>query len=263
MAENYRSKQFRDVARYAHQRPDGTILYFESDGKTAHAGELPANAGYDPAALEAQGFVFLNKDAYARTQRSLDPIARAEDADADQLAAAFDASMGQQPNGGDMNGQGGDADILQDLLDQKMAEQGRRPQANAQQGGDVDSEVLALFQQYMDEGRLPELFQPFQQEQNVLSQQMELAEGLRQSGPQRSTPTGALFGGLAKAAGNIGAAALQQKGLAGQTALGKRQQMDASGRTRAILRAAMKRLGIDPDTGLRDDAELTQLFSGR
>lgn len=235
MAERSRS-MFPDVARYAHRASDGTIHYFESDGKKSSEGTLPP--GTDPAELESQGFVFLNGDAYERTRSSLDPITRAENADADELAAAFDASMGQQASGEPMNGQ------------------------NAA----INPDVLALFQQYMQEGRLPELFQPFQQEQSVLNQEMQLAEGLRQNGPQRSTPTGALLGGLSRAVGNIGAAAMQQKGLEGQTALGKRMQGDASGRTGAILRAAMKRRGMNPDTGLMDtavdDATLSRIFSG-
>jgi hypothetical protein len=159
--------------------------------------------------------------------------------DVDALAKAFDASMGTTPT--------------------------------SKPGAPMDEmltpEMTELLQQYAQEGRLGELFQPFQQEQSVLDQQMQLGQGMReQRGPQRSTPTGALFGGLSSAIGNIGGAMLQKKGLEGQAALGKRMQGDASGRVGAILKAAMQRKGINPDTGLMtpavDDATLAGIFSG-
>jgi hypothetical protein len=236
MADGFRSKMFRDVARYAHKANDGTIRYFESDGVQSSEGDLPP--GTDPEELAAQGFTFLDGDAYERTRASLDPIQRAENADADALSDAFDASMGTTPT--------------------------------SKPGAPMDEmltpEMMQILQQYAQEGRLDELFQPFQQEQGVLDQQMQLAQGMRERGPQRSSPTGALLGGLSNAVGNIGGAMLQKKGLEGQTALGQRMQGDASGRVGAILKAAMQRKGINPDTGLMtpavDDATLAGLFSG-
>lgn len=92
-SQNYRSMP--DVARYAHQAPDGTIHYFESDGERSQEGTLPANMGYSPSDLKAQGYTFLTEEEYAQKQRSLDPIARAEDADVDELARSMDAAMGR------------------------------------------------------------------------------------------------------------------------------------------------------------------------
>jgi hypothetical protein len=234
------SRPAPDVARYAHRAIDGTIPYFESDGTTAREGRLPVGA--DPKELEKRGYVFLDRDAFVRTRTSLNPTARAQEEDADALSLIWDEHMAApQPTP-----QG-----AQDVND---------PQAT------LDPDTMAVLQQYMQEGRLQELFQPYQQEQSVLDQQMQLAQGMRQPGSQRATPMGALFGGLANAAGNIGGAVLQQKGLEGQTALGKRQQMESSGRVGAILRALQQRQGIDPSTGLRetavDDAALADIFAG-
>lgn len=236
MAERFRSMP--DVARYASLRPDGSVVYFESDGKTSNEGELPP--GQDPDALKAQGFTFLTQDAYERTRRSLDPLIRAEEADADLLSEAFDASMGNEMN--------------------------TTPNTQSAPGASLSPDMMNLLQQYMSEGRLDELFQPYQQEQNVLDQQMQLAQGMRQRGPQRSTPTGALFGGLSNAVGNTGGSVLQQKALEGQAALGKRQQEEAAGRVAAILRAMQQRRGTNPESGLMtpavDDATLAALFAG-
>lgn len=238
-----------DVARYAHRAIDGTIPYFESDGTTAREGRMPA--GGDPKELERRGYVFLDRDTFLQARSSLDPIARAKGRDADDLASVWDERMGApqaMPQG---------AQTMNDPQAMNM---------NGQQGGTLDPDTMAILQQYMQEGRLGELFQPYQQEQDVLSQQMHLAQGMRQRGPQRSTPTGALFSGISNALGNFGGAMLQQKGLEGQAALGKRQQTEASGRVGAILREFQRRKGVDPSTGLRetavDDATLANLFSG-
>lgn len=227
--------------RYAHVAPDGTIPYFEaSDGRQV-GGRLPA--GSNPKALVDRGYTFLDREAFLQAQAATNPEYRADQAEVDDLAEAFDVSMGAAPDtqtGEAMNGQGGDM---------------------------LSPEMMEILQQYANEGRLGELFQPFQQEQSVLNQEMEIAQSLGQRrAPQRSSPTGALFSGLANAAGGIGGAMLQKKGLEGQAALGQRMQGDASGRVGAILRAAMQRKGMDPNTGLMtpavDDATLASLFSG-
>lgn len=101
-------------------------------------------------------------------------------------------------------------------------------------------DFLNLLQELSPE-ELSALFEPYQQEQSVLDQQMALAGQLRQRGPERSTPTGALLGGLANALGNAGGAYLQGKGLEGQAALGKRMQADASGRMQALMEALNRR----------------------
>lgn len=62
----------------------------------------------------------------------------------------------------------------------------------------------------------------YQQEQSALEQEMALAQQLRQCGPQRSSPLGALLGGLSNAVGNVGGAYLQKQGVEGQRALAGR-----------------------------------------
>lgn len=98
-----------------------------------------------------------------------------------------------------------------------------------------EDDFMALLQRYEAEGRLDELFQPFGQEQNVLDQEMALAEQLRRPGPQRSSPWGAALGGLSNALGNVGGAVLQKRNLDAQQALGGRMQGDAAGRMQALL----------------------------
>jgi hypothetical protein len=83
------------VARYAHKAIDGTFPFFESDGVMHQEGRFPEGSAQRD--LEAKGYTFLDRDAFLRTRRSLDPIARAEDRDADTLAQAWDASMPQRP----------------------------------------------------------------------------------------------------------------------------------------------------------------------
>jgi hypothetical protein len=223
-----RPRNTPDVARYAHQRPDGSILYIESNGKVASDGTLPP--GTEPGELEAQGFVFLDEDAYARTQRSLDPIARAEDADADALSVAFDASMSERSN------------------------DSRTPTRGEQMDGmeEITPEMLEMLQAMMDDGSLAEFFTPYQQQQGVLDQQMAIAGQARQPGGERSTPTGALLGGLSNAIGNIAGAHMQQKALEGQTNLGKRMQGEAASRVGRGLKAMKGRrrgtvADVDPD----------------
>jgi hypothetical protein len=222
MAERYRN--IPDVARYAYREPDGTIHFFESDGVNGKQGMLPANQGYEPADLEAQGFTFLDAEAYRRTQRSLDSRARAEDLGADELAVAFDARFGAgvPTGGGATNGD----------------------QMNGQQGMDLDPATMAILQKYMDEGRLEELFQPFEQEQGVLDQQMAMGQQLRQPGAMRGTPVGSALSSLSNAIGGLGGAYQQNKALEGQRALGERMQGDASGRTAALMELLRQRQSL-------------------
>lgn len=238
MADRY--SNLSDVARYAYQDPDGTIFYIESDGTRAKRGMLPPNQGNDPAALKAQGFTFLDRNAYMRTQQSLDPSARAEAFDADTLAQAWDASMGKSdsapvPQEQDMNGQ-------------------------------LDPETMEILEKYMAEGRLDDLFQPFEQEQGVLDQQMAMGRQMQQPTSQRGTPIGSALSSVANAMGRVGGAHQQAKALEGQTALGKRMQGDASGRTAALMEMIRKRKGIDPKTGLMGtavgDDELAAIMGG-
>lgn len=83
-------------AKYAHRAIDGTTLYVDSSGADSTEGRLPAGA--DPAELERAGYTFLDRDAFLRTRESLDPIARADAREADELAAAWDASMTPAPS---------------------------------------------------------------------------------------------------------------------------------------------------------------------
>jgi hypothetical protein len=245
MADNYRSRMFRDVARYATQQPDGRILYFESDGVQSSEGELPP--GSDAKELEAQGFVLLDTDAYERTRQSLDPIARAENAEADELAIAFDASMGPKPGGDDMYNE--NEDTLNNLLTMRAGAAPWGSQMNGQGGGmnGMDPEMMAVLEQYMNEGRLEDLFTPFQQQQQLIAQ--------AQQAPRPASPTGAVLGGLSRAIGT-----------GGQAALNKKMQGDASGRLQALMEMRQKQMGINPETGLMatavDDATLASLFGG-
>lgn len=96
-------------------------------------------------------------------------------------------------------------------------------------GMPMDEDFLALLEELPPE-QLASMFFPYQQEQGGLDQQMALAQQLRQRGPGRSSPTGALLGGLSNAVGNVGGAVLQKKGLGEQRALGGRMQQDATDR---------------------------------
>lgn len=106
----------------------------------------------------------------------------------------------------------------------------------------TSQDFLALLQEMSPE-ELAALFQPFQQEQNVLNQQMELAQQARQPGREHSSPMGALLGGMSNAVGNVGGAAMQAKGLGEQRALGGRMQQDATGRLEALLRRLKQQQG--------------------
>jgi hypothetical protein len=239
--------------RFAHMAPDGTIPYFEaSDGRQV-GGRLPA--GSNPQALVDRGYTFVDRDAFTQAQARTTPEYRAGQADVDDLAEAFDMSMGS------------DRDTTQDLLDRKMAEQGMQANGQGQQqGAEMDPQIMAILQQYMQEGRLQELFQPFQQEQAVLDQQMAMGQQMQQPGQRRATPLGALLGGASDAIGKISGANMQQKALDGQTALSKRMQGDASGRTTALLEMLQRAQGINPRTGLKGvavgDEELAMIAGG-
>lgn len=239
--------------RYAYKAPDGTIPYFSASDGEQWSGRL--SAGANPKMLLDNGFTFVDRDTFIATQQATNPRYRAEQMDVDELARAFDASEGVLSAA-----EGTDGEALRTPPNgQQDASQG------ADMNGQMDPQMMEILQQYAQEGRLDELFQPYQQEQSVLDQQMQIAQGMRERGPQRGTPTGALFGGLSNALGNIGGAMLQKKALEGQTALGKRQQAEASGRVSAILREMQRRKGIDPSTGMMapavDDATLASMFS--
>lgn len=232
-----------DVARYAHQLPDGTILYFESDGKQGQEGELPPNSGHAPSDLERQGFTFLDFNEYDSVRRAMDPIQRAENADADDLAEAFDASMeGGEAESEDMD----DDDKLSTLLNMRAGGTTKGDLMNGQNGG-MDPEMMAVLEKYMQEGRINELFTPYQQQQQQLAQ--------AQQAPRGASPAGAVFGGLSRALG-----------AGGQAFLNKKMQGDASGRLAALMEMRQKQMGIDPSTGMRapavDDATLASIFGG-
>jgi hypothetical protein len=102
-----------------------------------------------------------------------------------------------------------------------------------------DLDVLAMLSDLPPEEQtaaLMKMFFPYENEQGVLDQEMALAQQLRQRGPERGSPTGALFGGLSNAIGGIGGARLQAKGVENQRAYGARAQGDATSRLEMLLR---------------------------
>lgn len=82
---------------------------------------------------------------------------------------------------------------------------------------------------------LSKAFTPYQQEQDVLNQEMAMAQQMGQRQPDRRTPSGAFFGGLSNAIGQIGGAYKQNQALEGQRALGRKMQENAVAQTRAGL----------------------------
>lgn len=106
----------------------------------------------------------------------------------------------------------------------------------------MDEDQLMMLLQSLPPEEIEAMFQPFQQDQNVLDQQMALATQLRDR-PQQSfsTPGGAIAGGLAGALGQIGGAYGQGRALKGQQELGQRMQGDASGRIQAWLADALRK----------------------
>jgi hypothetical protein len=106
-----------------------------------------------------------------------------------------------------------------------------------------NDDLMALLADYVAQGGDPaDFFQPFQQEQSVLDQQMQIANQLRQQPQQEHASIGgALAGGLSGALGQIGGAMGQQKALAGQTALGQRMQGDAGKRMQLMLADALRK----------------------
>lgn len=237
MSDEGPTMEVTPIIRRLTQRPDGSVAYFEGRSGQVTGGERSPGASI--ADLLRRGYVPTSNEEFARAMQRATPKSFSDD------ALRRVASEPKEPI---TNSAEGDSTM------------------DATQGASLPPDMLNILQQYMDEGRLGELFQPYQQEQSVLDQQMQLAQGLRQRGPQRSTPTGALFGGLSNAASNIGSAMLQKQALEGQSALGKRQQTEASGRVGAILREMQRRRGVDPSTGLMapavDDATLANIFSG-
>jgi len=107
---------------------------------------------------------------------------------------------------------------------------------------DMPPDFIAYLQT-LNPDQLRALFAPYQQEQSVLDQQMQMAGDMRKPGPEHSSPLGAALGGLSSAIGNIGGAYQQQKALGGMTALGQRQQQDAATRLLDYLRRQPGQMG--------------------
>jgi hypothetical protein len=104
----------------------------------------------------------------------------------------------------------------------------------------ADFDVLTMLAQLPpeeQEAALMEMFYPYANEQGALDQEMALAQQLRQRGPERGSPTGALFGGLSNALGSANSARLQEAGLKNQRALGGRMQGDATSRFKRLFQA--------------------------
>lgn len=102
---------------------------------------------------------------------------------------------------------------------------------------------IMQYLQSLSPQELEAMFFPYQQQQSVYDQQMQMAQQTRQPGPTHSSPVGAAVGGLSDAIGNIYGAYQQKKALEGQEALGTRQQQDASGRIRALLERLRQQQG--------------------
>lgn len=120
-----------------------------------------------------------------------------------------------------------------------------------------ETNPMAMLADLSEDEILQMLF-PYEQEQGVLSQEMALAQQLRQRGPERSTPMGALLGGLSNVVGNAGGAHLQAKNLAAQRELARLMQADAAGRMMRARPAAAN--GLLPTAV--DDETLAALSAG-
>jgi hypothetical protein len=111
----------------------------------------------------------------------------------------------------------------------------------------MDDYFLELIQNLPPE-QLAAMFQPFQQEQSVLQQQMDLASQLRQpSGVEHASTGGAILGGLSDALGNIGGANMQAHALEGQRDVGRRMQGDATNRMQLLAAILRKRNAPMPE----------------
>lgn len=174
-------------------------------------------------------------------------LSNEEEAAADELADAFDASMGAANN----------EDTLARLLS-------ARTQGGQQMAGMEFSPDVMTILENMSPEQLEGLFRAFPQEQRVLDQQMALATQARQPGAQRGTPTGALLGGLSNAIGNVAGARRQQQALEGQQALGQAMQQDAAGRARLLMNALNRRRagGGGMMESAVGDEELARIFGG-
>lgn len=104
-----------------------------------------------------------------------------------------------------------------------------------------DPNILELLQTLMDNGSLDSMFSDYGNKQQEIDQQMALADQLRQQRPERSTPMGALFGGLGNLAGGIGGALTQKKAMGLQEELGKSKEKDARNRMKATIDALRAR----------------------
>src|SRR5688572_856054 len=119
----------------------------------------------------------------------------------------------------------------------------------------ADFDVMAMLADLPPEEQtaaLMEMFFPYENEQGVLDQEMALAQQLRQRGPERASPTGALFGGLSNALGSANSARLQEAGLGKQRALGERMQGDATSRLEMLLRQLGKNRPPAPELPFGD-----------
>lgn len=119
--------------------------------------------------------------------------------------------------------------------------------------GDMDDETA--------KAELMKMLFPYEGEQNVLSQEMALAEQLRQRGPERSTPMGALIGGASNALGNAGGAFMQRKTLNKQREVNSMAQEDAVGRMMK-LRSASRPMGSREMLPTLDDELVAALMRG-
>jgi hypothetical protein len=107
--------------------------------------------------------------------------------------------------------------------------------------------TLAQLPPEEQEAALMEMFFPYENEQMALDQEQAMAQQLRQRGPERGSPTGALFGGLSNALGGMRGAAMQKEGLENQRALGGRMQGDAVKRLLMAMTGQGQKRGMPAD----------------
>lgn len=127
-----------------------------------------------------------------------------------------------------------------------------------------DDDLLALLEEFANQGGLPGAFTDYEGKQNILDQQMALAQQMREPGPRHGTPMGALFGGLSDAIGNVAGAVGQNQGLKGQADLVNAKEKDATGRYQTWIDMLRKKqpagsAGLLPTMS---DADLAVLMGG-
>jgi hypothetical protein len=217
---------------------------------------LQEREGTVPVLLEGGGIAQVPPESYA--QAVGDPLASGEQGALLVPMPLANGRIAMVPR----------EDAMAAMNDPLSAYGATKPQGAAMNGQQdaLDPMTLQILEEAMRSGELEKFFQPFENEEAVLKGQAELAGQLRQPGRERSTPTGAIFGGLSNAIGNIAGAYQQNKALEGQRALGTRMQQDASGRTAALLELLQRSRGFNPKTGLMDtavgDDELAAIMGG-